>query len=132
MAALWLAIFRFKFAVELNQRLGLCVVDRQTMANGLFDVIFALQQRLAGYIVNAFDFRRIEDGVVDATGAFMYTATGHALDDFFVINSDFQHVVDFQTRRQQRFSLRDGTREAVEQYVVAGRQAGPARASPSR
>lgn len=35
MAALGLAILRFQLAVELDQRLGLGMVDRQAMAHGL-------------------------------------------------------------------------------------------------
>jgi len=49
------------FRVVVDQRLGLVVVDTETLADGCFLVIIALDQRLAGLVILALFLRRIED-----------------------------------------------------------------------
>src|SRR5690606_11335485 len=51
--------------VEIHQRLGLRMVDRQTMTHGLFLVVITLDQLFTGFIILARDLRRLVLGVID-------------------------------------------------------------------
>ncbi|MNV26119.1 hypothetical protein D3C71_1172330 [compost metagenome] len=48
----------------------------------------------------------------------MNATTGDTLNDFFVIDGDFDHVVQLDASSHQGFSLRNGARETVEQETV--------------
>ncbi len=50
-AALRRALGGAQLLVEIHQRLGLGMIEVQTLANGGFAVVFALYQRLAGQVV---------------------------------------------------------------------------------
>jgi hypothetical protein len=65
--------------VEVHQRLGLAVVDRQAMTHGFFLVVVALDQVFTGDVVLAFHFRRVVLNVVGAARGQVHAATGHAL-----------------------------------------------------
>ena len=104
--------------VKLDQRLGLGVVDLQALAYGLFLVVITLDQVFTGNVVLASHLRRVVINVVNAAGTRVHAATGQAGDDFFVGNGDFQHAVDVDAGFNQRFSLRDGARETVEQETL--------------
>src|SRR5690606_3234457 len=51
-------------AVVVHQRAGLRAVDLQALLDGLFLVVVALDQRLAGHVVAAFGLGRVELDVV--------------------------------------------------------------------
>src|SRR3990167_80805 len=112
--------------VEVHQRLGLRVVDRQAMTHGFFFVVVALDQRFAGFVVNTGDFRRIVFGVVDATRGRVHAATGDAADDFFVVHSDLDHVVDDYASFLQGFSLRNGAWKTIEEETIGAISLGDA------
>src|SRR5690554_1308953 len=61
--------------IEADQWCGLIVVNSQTLAYGIFFVVFALNQRLAGFIVFTFNLWRIVLHVVNTATAFVNTAT---------------------------------------------------------
>src|SRR3546814_4968169 len=50
--------------VEVHQRLGLRMVDGQAMTHGLFLVVFALDQLIAGFVVLASNLRWVVLGVI--------------------------------------------------------------------
>ncbi|MCY1178554.1 hypothetical protein D9M73_189080 [compost metagenome] len=112
------AIGSRQLLVEVYQWLGLVVIDRQAMTHGFFGVVFTLYQRLAGFVVLAFNLRRIVDHVVNAARTFVNAATGNTLNDFFVGDGDFNHSIQLDTSSHQGFSLRNGAWETVEQETV--------------
>lgn len=104
--------------VEVDQRLGLRMVDRQAVTHGLFLVVLALDQLFAGNVVLAGDLRRVVLGVVHAAGGRMHATTGDTRHDLLVVDGDLDHMVDGHAGVLQRFGLRDGPREAVEQEAL--------------
>ena len=48
----------------------------------------------------------------------MHATAGQALDNLFIIDGNFQYVINLDARLLQRFSLRNGARESVEQETV--------------
>ena len=94
------------------------MVDIQTLANrGLF-VVGTDHQILAGHVILAFHFRRVEHHVVGTAGAGVHAATAHALDDLFVRHREFQHEVHHHTGILHGLRLGNGAGEAVQQEAV--------------
>ena len=105
-------------AVVADQRLGLLVIDLKALQDGLFLVVVALDQRLAGDVVLALDLGRIELDVIGAAGGDVHATTAHAGDDLAVRHVDFEHVVDRHAGILHGLGLRNGARETVE-HVAA-------------
>src|SRR5690606_33061171 len=108
--ALGLAVGGGQLLVEVHQRLGLGVVDLQTLAYGLFLVVLTLDQLFTGHIVLAGLLRRIVFQVVGATGT--------AADDLLVVHGNFQNVIDLDACVHQCLGLGNGARKAVQQEAV--------------
>ena len=94
------------------------MVDRQAMTHGFFGVVLALHQCITGDVVLAGDLRRVVNSVVNTAAGLVNTSTGDTLNDFFVIDGDFDHVIQFHAGFHQGFSLRNGARKTVEQETV--------------
>src|SRR5574343_788114 len=105
-------------AVEVDQRLGLRVVDFEALLDGFFLVVIALNQVFTGHVILALDVPRVELDVVGTARRQVGTATGHALDDVAVRHVDFEHEFDRHTGILHGLSLRNGARETVEQVAV--------------
>ena len=100
MAVLRLAIGSRQLLVEIHQRFGLRVVDRQAMTHGFFGVVLALYQLFTGDVVYASHFRRVVDDVVHAAAGLVNTAASDTLDDFFVFDGDFNHCIQLDAGRR--------------------------------
>ena len=95
------------------------MILNQTLTHGLFLVVFTGGQLFAGHVVFAFNFRRIKFDVVNAAGSCVNATPDDAVNDQFVRNIEFQHVIHGDTRFFHGVSLRNGAREAVQQKTVA-------------
>ena len=101
-----------------NQRLGLFVIDLETLLHHLFPVILALDQILSREVVFSRPGGRIELDVVGAPGAEMHSPTAHSAYDLTVVDVDFHHVIDVDSLLFERLRLGNGPRESVEQETV--------------
>ena len=104
--------------VVLDQRLGLRVVHVETLAHGLFAIVVALDQILAGDVILGRSLRRIEPDVISAPRSGMHAPPAHPLDDRRVGHVDFQDVVERDGGVLHRVGLRNRSREAVEQVAL--------------
>ena len=94
------------------------MVNLQALAHGFFFVVFALNQLITSHVILARDFRRVMVDVIDAARTRMYATPGHTRNNLFVSDSDFQHVIQLDTRIYQRFSLRNSARKAIKQKTI--------------
>ena len=94
------------------------MVDLQALQHGLFPVVVALDQRLAGHVVLAFGLGRIELDVIGAAGGHVHAAAAHAIDDLAVRHVDLEHEVDRDAGILHGIGLRNGAGEAVEHVTV--------------
>jgi hypothetical protein len=101
--------------VVLDQRLGLFVVDRQALADGLLPVVVALDQGLSGRVVLSLDLGRVEEDVIGAARREVHAAAAHAADDLVVLDVDLHHRVDADLLGLQRVCLDHGPGKSVEE-----------------
>src|SRR5207248_2142513 len=101
--------------VVVDERARLRAIHIEALLHRLLAVVVALDQRLAGHVVLARDLRRIERQVVAAARSGMYAAAAQARDDLVVRHVDLEDVIERASCVLQRFGLRDGARESVEQ-----------------
>ena len=79
--------------IELHQRLGLAVIDLQTLAYGGFLVVIALNQWLASDVILALGFGWIEFHMIGAAARHMDASSAHPINDVFIGNSDFEYRI---------------------------------------
>src|SRR5690606_23406027 len=104
--------------IIMNQRLGLRMIDFQTLPHGFFQIVLPLHQRFAGHIVHAGRLRRVVLDVIDPATAFVDPTATEAADDFLVLHVDLDHIVDFDVGPLHSFRLRNGAGKTVKQKSV--------------
>src|SRR5437763_16298314 len=77
-----------------DKRLGLLVIDGETLAHRFFLVVVALDQIFAGDVVLAGNLRRIELDVIRAARRRVYAPAAPPLDDRLVGAIDFEPIFD--------------------------------------
>jgi hypothetical protein len=89
--------------------------------NRLLAVVLALDQRLSSDVVLV-HLAGVEDDVICASRGGMDAPPAHALDDFLVIDDEFDDVIDSDAHVLEAIGLGEGARKAIQQE--AGRAIG--------
>ena len=94
------------------------VVNRQPFFNGLFAIVIALDQLLAGSVILASDFRGIETHMISTTRSRVHTTTTHAIHNGFIRHINFEHVINCHAGLFHRISLRQRARKTIKQIAI--------------
>src|SRR5699024_7997293 len=105
-------------AIVLDQRPGLLMVDRQAVTHRRLAVGVALNQFFAGDIVLANLVGWVVLDVIDTARDAMHAAPRHTLAYLFVVDGDFEHVIELDAGFLHGVGLGEGAWEAVEQETI--------------
>src|SRR5256885_8358380 len=109
---------RRPFRIVVDKGPGLLLVDLEPLCHRFLLVVLALEEGLAGQIVLARNFRRIEGEMVVASRGRVHAPPAQTPDDLLVIDVDLEHEIEIDARVAQRLRLRNCARKAVEQVTV--------------
>ena len=95
------------------------MVNAQTVAYRLFLIIFALNQGFSRVVVYALGLRWVVGHMIDAPRTRMHTASTQTLHYLFVLDGNFQHMINRNVCIYDRLSLGNRAWKAVKQKTVS-------------
>jgi hypothetical protein len=89
----------------------------EPLANGLFPIVFALNQWLTRIVVMIWIFGRIKKDVIGPPRREMHPSATHPGNDFVIIDADFKYEVERDAGRFHRLGLRDCPGESIKKVT---------------